>query len=46
MRWCSTPEIELPIGELGNYTAMKDRLLERPLARRILEQENSSLLKM
>ena len=40
------PELELPIGELKNYAAMKDSLLARPLARKALERENSRLLTM
>ena len=40
------PELELPVKELKNFTAMKDRLLERPIARKILERENSPLLAM
>lgn len=37
-------ELGLPIEELGNVAAMKDRLLERPAARRALEREKSVLL--
>ena len=40
------PELELPVNELTNYTAMKDRLLARPAARKALEREKSSLLTM
>ena len=39
-------ELELPVDELENCTAMKNRLLERPLARRALEREDSRLLTM
>jgi len=30
---------ELPVGELKNYTAFKDRMLQRPAVRRIVEDE-------
>jgi glutathione S-transferase len=36
---------ELPMTELTNYTALKDRLLKRPAVRKILEREQSLLLK-
>lgn len=39
-------ELGLPIGELINLTAMKDRLIQRPAARRALEREKSVLLSM
>lgn len=39
-------ELELPVNALKNVTAMKDRLLERPIARKVLERENSVLLTM
>ena len=39
-------ELGLPISELTNFTAMKDRLIERPAARRALEREKSVLLSM
>lgn len=39
-------ELDLPIGELTNLGAMKDRLIERPAARRALEREKSVLLSM
>ena len=29
----------LPVGELKNYTAFKDRMLQRPAVRRIVEDE-------
>jgi len=35
---------ELPVAELKNYTAFKDRMLERPAVRRVLEREKSILL--
>ena len=35
---------ELPVAELKNYTAFKDRMLERPAVRRVLEREKSTLL--
>ncbi len=37
--------IELPVKELANYTAWKDRMLQRPAVRRVLEREESVLLK-
>jgi glutathione S-transferase len=37
--------IEQPMAELKNYTALKDRLLKRPAVRKILEREQSILLK-
>ena len=37
--------IALPVAELANYTALKERMLKRPSARRILEREESVLLK-
>ena len=36
--------IELPMKELKNYTAHKDRMLKRPAARKVLEREKSALL--
>jgi glutathione S-transferase len=36
--------IDLPMTELGNYTAWKDRMLARPAVRRVLEREKSILL--
>ena len=30
---------ELPMGELKNYTAFKDRMLQRPAVRRVVEDE-------
>ena len=39
-------ELGLPIGELTNLAAMKNRLVERPAARRALERERSVLLSM
>jgi glutathione S-transferase len=36
---------ELPMAELKNYTAWKDRMLQRPAVRKILEREESPLLK-
>ena len=32
---------ELPVRELKNYTAFKDRMLERPAVRRIVEAEKT-----
>jgi glutathione S-transferase len=31
----------LPVRELKNYTAFKDRMLERPAVRRIVEAEKT-----
>lgn len=39
-------ELGLPINELLNLAAMKNRLIERPAARRALERERSVLLSM
>jgi glutathione S-transferase len=36
--------IGLPVQELKNYTALKDRLMQRPAVRKILEREQSVLL--
>jgi glutathione S-transferase len=36
---------ELPVGELKNYTAFKDRMVQRPAVRKVLEREQSPLLK-
>ena len=36
--------IGLPVSELKNYTAWKDRMLARPAVRRVLEREQSVLL--
>ena len=35
----------LPMKDLGSYSALKDRLLKRPAVRRILEKEQSPILK-
>ena len=35
----------LPLDELENYTAWKDRMLERPAVRKILESEQNVLVK-
>jgi glutathione S-transferase len=37
--------IELPVKELKNYTGWKDRMLERPAVRKVLEREQNILLK-
>ncbi len=37
--------IGLPMGELKNYTAFKDRMMARPAVRRVLEREDSPILK-
>ena len=37
--------IELPVRELKNYTAWKDRMIERPAVRKVLEKEQNILLK-
>ena len=34
----------LPVGELASYTAHKNRMLQRPAVRRVLEREKSPLL--
>jgi glutathione S-transferase len=39
------PRFGLPVAELTAFTAMKDRLLERPAVRRVLEREENPLLK-
>jgi glutathione S-transferase len=36
---------ELPVGELKNYTAHKERTLKRPAVRKVLEREESVLVK-
>jgi glutathione S-transferase len=36
--------IGLPVEELKNYTALNDRLLQRPAVRKVLEREQSPLL--
>lgn len=36
--------IGLPVAELANYTAWKDRMLARPAVKRVLEREQSVLL--
>ena len=36
--------IGLPMAELKNYTAWKDRMLARPAVKRVLEREQSILL--
>jgi len=36
--------IDLPMAELANYTAWKDRMLARPAVKRVLEREQSVLL--
>ncbi len=36
--------IDLPVAELRHYTRFKDRMLERPAVRTVLERENSPLL--
>jgi len=37
--------VEMPVKELKNYTAWKDRMLARPAVRKILEREQNILLK-
>jgi glutathione S-transferase len=39
------PRFGLPVAELTAFTAMKNRLLERPAVRRVLEREENPLLK-
>jgi glutathione S-transferase len=36
--------IGLPVEQLKNYTALKDRLLKRPAVKKVLEREQSVLL--
>ncbi len=36
--------LDLPMADLGNYTAFKDRMIERPAVRKVLEKEQSPLL--
>lgn len=36
--------IGLPMADLRNYTAWKDRMLARPAVKRVLEREQSVLL--
>ncbi|MBF6568950.1 MAG: glutathione S-transferase N-terminal domain-containing protein [Candidatus Binataceae bacterium] len=36
--------VEMPMKELKNYTAFKDRMLQRPAVRKILEREQNILL--
>jgi glutathione S-transferase len=36
---------ELPMNDLKNYSALKDRLLKRPAVRKILDREQSPILK-
>jgi glutathione S-transferase len=37
--------VDMPMGDLKNFTAFKDRMIERPAVRRVLEKEESALLK-
>ncbi len=37
--------IELPVKELKNYTAWKDRMMQRPAVMKVLQKEESILLK-
>lgn len=39
-------ELDLPVHELTNLVAMKNRVIERPAARRALEREKSAILSM
>ena len=36
--------VEMPMADLGNFTAFKDRMMERPAVRTVLEKEQSPLL--
>ena len=36
--------VEMPLTELKNYTAWKDRMLARPAVKRVLEREQNILL--
>lgn len=38
--------IQLPMRELTNYAGWKDRMIERPAVRRVLEREDSALLQV
>ena len=42
--WWGT-RLELPVKDLKNYTAWKDRMLKRPAVRKVLEREQNGLLK-
>ena len=37
--------IQMPMKDLSNYTAFKDRMMARPAVRKVLEKEQSPLLK-
>ncbi len=37
--------LEMPVTDLKNYTAFKDRIIARPAVRKVLEKEQSPLLK-
>lgn len=37
--------VEMPMADLKNYTAFKDRMMARPAVRKVLEKEQSPLLK-
>jgi glutathione S-transferase len=37
--------VEMPMADLKLYTAFKDRMIERPAVRTVLEREQSPLLK-
>lgn len=37
--------LDMPMGDLKNYTAFKDRMLQRPGVRKVLEDEQSVILK-
>jgi glutathione S-transferase len=37
-------KIDLPMGELKNYTGWKDRMLARPAVRKVLESEQNVLV--
>ncbi|MBV9521593.1 MAG: glutathione S-transferase N-terminal domain-containing protein [Alphaproteobacteria bacterium] len=37
--------IDLPVKELKNYTAFKDRMLQRPAVRKVLEREGNKMLR-
>ena len=37
--------VEMPMADLKNFTAFKDRMMERPAVRKVLEKEQSLLLK-
>jgi glutathione S-transferase len=43
--WGFARRIRLPMEEVANFTNWKDRMISRPAVLRVLEKENSLLLK-